>query len=436
MRQLDAASNAEIRLSNARADLDQLVQTQLGEETGLRGYVATRDPQFLESEHPPDRDFDRAAADLEARLEREDIPDAQTTLDDLRALHATWENEVALPLMRDPGATNAYKLQAQGKILSDQLARDVDRMQDALTVADANVQQTMRRRINTTVATSAGFVTVFAIVALWYAMGRSAARWRLERERSLVDALQRTLRVPGRSLPRTQLGSAYTSATTEALVGGDLLDAWPSGPSSGWLLIADASGKGIESARQGAFAQYAVRALAAESDDPADVVTRFNRLFLATFDDPQAFVVLFLGRFDARTRTLRYANAGHATAYVRRGMQVEALRPTGPIVGLDPDEQYTTASVVLEVGDVVLLATDGLSEARDAHGVLLGEERIVAILRDGPSDAQALCDLLVASAEDFSGGIQDDLAIVALRVVADADAATTPFSAIGTAGQL
>jgi hypothetical protein len=55
-------------------------------------------------------------------------------------------------------------------------------------------------------------------------------------------------------------------------------------------------------------------------------------------------------------------------------------------------------------------------------------------LRDGPNDPQALCDLLVASAEDFSGGVQDDLAIVALRVVAEDDAVTTPFSALGAAG--
>ena len=429
--QLDAASNAEVRLSSARVDLDTLVQRQLVEETDLRGYVATRDPAFLESYQPPDHYFEALALAVEARLEREGIPDAGATLEDLRSVHQTWEDEVAVPLIRDPGTADAYKREAQGKQLTDQLTRDVIRMQGALIDAEAGVQATMRRRINTTVAISAGFVTLFALVALWYASGRSAVQWRFERERSLVDALQRTLRVPGRRLPHTQLGSAYASATSEALVGGDLLDAWHAGPDSGWILLADASGKGIDSARQAAFAQYAVRALAAEADDPADVVERFNRLFLQTFDDPSSFVVLFLGAFDARSQTLRYASAGHGTAYVRRGRSIEQLPPTGPIVGLDPAERYATQTVPLAADDLVLLATDGLGEARDAQGELLGEERIVALLRDGPTDPQALCDLLVRAAEDFSGGVQDDLAIVALRVVQQDDGVTTPFSAIG-----
>ncbi|HTW82813.1 MAG TPA: SpoIIE family protein phosphatase [Candidatus Sulfotelmatobacter sp.] len=431
IRQLDAAANAQTRLSNARTDLDGLVQMQLGEETGLRGYVATRDPQFLSAEGQPSGEFDRQAVDLEQRLSRDGITVAVPKIEDLRAAHETWENEVAIPLTRDPGAGDAYRRQAQGKVLTDRLVEDVAAVEQALATAVTGVQQTMRHRINSTVAISDGIVTLFAIVALWYALARSSVQERLDRERTLVDALQRTLRVPGRRLPRTQLGAAYASATREALVGGDLLDVWHAGPDAGWILIGDVSGKGITSARQAAFAQYAVRAIAAEADDPADVVTRFNRLFLDTFEDPGIFVVLFLGAFDARAQTLRYASAGHGTAFVRRGSTVEPLAPTGPIVGLGRDEIFTTATLRLEIGDVVLLATDGLSEARDAAGELLGDERIAAILRDGPADPQALCDLLVASADDFSGGIQDDLAIAALRVVAADEDATTPFSAIG-----
>ena len=71
---------------------------------------------------------------------------------------------------------------------------------------------------------------------------------------------------------------------------------------------------------------------------------RFNRLFLDTFDDPSVFVVLFLGAFDARTPALRYASAGHGTAYVRRGSLVERLPPTGTIVGIDTAQHYATVT--------------------------------------------------------------------------------------------
>ena len=432
IRLLDAASNAQVRLADARVDLDALLRTQLAEETGVRGYIATRDPQFLEADKPPDPDFDRIALELEGQLRQANLTHGPEVVEDMRALHLQWEQSVALPLMRDPGSRDAYVQQAQGKFLTDAMSRDGAQVRGALTAEGASVRQTLARRINATFAISAGTVTLFAILALWYAIGRTNAISRLAREQSLVDALQRTLRVSGQHLARTQMGFAYASATREALVGGDLLDAWRATEDRGWFLIADASGKGIEAARHAAFAQYAIRALAADNDDPADVLERFNGLFMDTIEDPHVFIVMFLGSFEASTQTLSYASAGHATAYVRRGSIVEDLPPTGMIVGVERDADYETHSVPLGVGDVVLLATDGLSEARAPSGEQLGEERIIALLREAPADAQALCDLLVISADDYSGGVQDDLAIVALRVVQH-DGIDTAFDAIDPA---
>jgi hypothetical protein len=64
---------------------------------------------------------------------------------------------------------------------------------------------------------------------------------------------------------------------------------------------------------------------------------------------------------------------------------------------------------------------------------MLGEERVVSLLREAPTDPQALCDLLVVSADAYSGGVQDDLAIIALRVVHDDPSDETSFSPIGEA---
>jgi len=428
VRQLDAASNAEIRIASASTDLETLLQIQFAEENAVRGYVVTRD----ESTHPavPDTDFDATADKMNAALRAQGLPSVVALVEDMRAAHHEWESRVGLPLIRNPAAARELSMQTSGKLLTDEIERDARGVRDDLQTARDGVEATLRRRINATVAASAGFVTLFAIVALAYAVSRAQAVTRLAREQALVDALQRTLRVEGRRLPRTQLGSAYASATRETLVGGDLLDVWRNGGEGGWFLIADASGKGIAAARHAAFAQYAIRALAAGCDDPGEVVTRFNRLFLDTFDDPSVFMVLFLGAFDALSGTVRYASAGHGTAYVRRGEAVEQLAPTGPIVGIDPDHAYGTAALTLDVDDLVLLATDGLSEARGSDGELLGEERVAGLLREGPLDAQALCDLLVASADAFSGGVQDDLAIVALRVVHEDAAVATAFDAL------
>ncbi len=428
--QLDAASGAQTRLATARSDLDALLRVQLDEEASLRGYLSTHDPAFLD-DNPPNPEFDRQARDLEDRLHAAGLTDGIVTVEDMRSRHARWEHDVALPLLRRPNSTDAYAQQQDGKFITDQMSHDADALRAVLKNASDGVELTLRRRINATVAISAGIVTLFAIAALWYAIGRAAAVARLAEGQLLVDALQRTLRVGGQRLAATEMGSAYASATRRALVGGDVLDAWRAGPDRGWFLIADASGKGIEAARHAAFTQYAIRALAADSDDPADVVARFNRLFLDTFEDPSVFVVVFLGTFDARTQTMRYASAGHGTAYVRRGSLIEQLAPTGSIVGIDRDGTYETEVVPLALGDLVLLATDGLSEARSEDGEMLGEERVAAILRDAPPDPQTLCDLLVASADAYSGGVQDDLAIIALRVVQEDVNATTAFRTMG-----
>jgi serine phosphatase RsbU (regulator of sigma subunit) len=434
IRELRGEAGALARLNAAHADADAIVREQLSEEAGLRGFVATRDPQYLEPVGPPDPQFDAHVAQLAAAVRAAGAVDGLPLVDDLRSVHTRWEATIATPLLRDPDRLDSYELQTEGRHLTDQM-RPIGRRLRAAIDADAlGVRRQLGQTINLTVGISAAVVALFALAAVVLGLARATALQRLEREHMLVDALQQTLRVGGTRLPHTDLGFAYVSATAEALVGGDLLDSWRDGAESGWFLIADASGKGIQAARHSAFVQYALRALAAGSDDPGSVVSRFNRLFLETFDDPSIFVVLFLGRFDGRTNTLRYVGAGHSTAFVRRGTTVEQLPPTGPIIGLDAESTFDVRTVELPVGATILLATDGLTEARDASGAFLGDEGVAALFATAPLAPQDVCDLLVDAAERRSGReIADDLAILALSVLASEDGGATGFSTMDAA---
>jgi sigma-B regulation protein RsbU (phosphoserine phosphatase) len=432
--QLDAGSTRLVRLGAAGDDLDALVREQLSEETGLRGFISTRDRYFLDPDGPPNPDFDTRTAALAATLQAAGLTGAGPMVEQIRTTHDHWENQVALPLLRDPGRADALSKQTYGKLLTDELRAAAQMLRTAISAEDDDVVVQQRRRINTAVGASAGIVALLGIATVALGLSRATAMRRLERERSLVDALQQTLRVGGTRLPRTEVGYAYASATSEALVGGDLIDSWRDGDEQGWFLIADASGKGIQAARHSAFAQYAIRALASERDDPGEVIARFNRLFDDTFADPGIFVVLFLGRFDARTKELRYASAGHSAAFIRRGTNVRQLPPTGPIVGMEPDSSYTTTTIELRVGETVLLATDGLTEARDAAGLFLGDEGVAQILASAPIDPQGICDLLVGEAERRSAGeIADDLAILAISVLAADAGSDTGFSTMEAA---
>jgi len=432
--QLDADSSELVRVDAARDAVDAIFRQQLSEETGLRGFVSTRDRYFLTPDGPPNPEFDQQVTQLEGLVTAAGVSDALPVVHDIRTVHDRWERQVALPLLQNPQRPDALEIQTYSKLLTDQLRASAQELRATLSTAGQRVEMQLRRTINLTVAISALIVAVFAVAAVILGLARAAAVQRLERERSLVVALQQTLRVGGSRLPRTEIGYVYASATAEALIGGDLLDSWRDGEYTGWFLIADASGKGIQAARHAAFVQYAIRALAADRDDPGTVVARFNQLFLDTFNDPGIFVVLFLGRFDARKQLLRYVGAGHSTAFVRCGSSVEQLPPTGPIVGLEPDSTFGVGTIALPVGATVVLATDGLTEARDASGTFLGDDGVAALLAQAPPDAQGICDVLLAEAERrCSGEIQDDLAILAMRVLAHEDGTDTGFSAMEAA---
>jgi len=182
------------------------------------------------------------------------------------------------------------------------------------------------------------------------------------------------------------------------------------------LVVGDVSGKGIGAAVDTAFVRYGLRAYATETHDPATIVTRFNALYSAE-RPPEAFVVLFVGFYDAHAGVLTYTNAGHEAAYVRRASGLEHLGPTNAIVGLDPHEIFTSRTTRVGGDDTIVIATDGLTEARDPqHNFLaVGEiERWIVAAPD--ATPQALADDLAGRIRRWTRNrIADDLAILAVR---------------------
>jgi len=122
--------------------------------------------------------------------------------------------------------------------------------------------------------------------------------------------------------------------------------------------------------------------------------------------------------FDVDAGTLRYASAGHPAAFLWQSGDVRTLSATGPLIALTPDATYGSREVPLSTGDVALLYTDGLAEARSGEQ-LFGEDRIANLLRrDYGADVQVLCKTLVEAAEDFATDqLTDDTAILAIRRV-------------------
>jgi serine phosphatase RsbU (regulator of sigma subunit) len=374
-----------------------VLSKQFDEEIGLRGYLATKQPYLLDPYTAATDDFAAALKSLKASSRQLDIPGLAETLDEMDRLHHQWETRVAKPLTSTPAPKDPLQYEFLGKVLVDQLRSDANRVSQMLDTRLTQAQLDLRWRINQTLGGALLSILVFGTLGLIFVGSRRRMLARIERERRIIETLQRAFRTGWDELPGSRIGTAYVSATRDASVGGDLFDIRRMDRDRGLLVVADVSGKGIEAAVNTAFVKYSIRTLALSIDDPGTILATFNRMFLDTIKDPGLFVVAFVGILDAAALRLTYASAGHSGAFLRRGSDVRQLRVTGPIIGLERDFTYETETVDLQPSDLLVLATDGLTEARDRSGNTLEEAGAMRLLRDSPTDPQACADELVSA---------------------------------------
>jgi serine phosphatase RsbU (regulator of sigma subunit)/pSer/pThr/pTyr-binding forkhead associated (FHA) protein len=151
-------------------------------------------------------------------------------------------------------------------------------------------------------------------------------------------------------------------------VGGDYYDfiSFPEGRMG--IIVADVAGKGMPAALLMASLQAKVQAYAETPTEPADIVRRLNRSVAANIPSNR-FVTLFHCVVDPRTGELTYCNAGHNPPYlVRAGGEIEQLEGGGPVLGIFAAMKYQQQTVRMEPGDVLLMYSDGVTEACNPQG--------------------------------------------------------------------
>lgn len=210
------------------------------------------------------------------------------------------------------------------------------------------------------------------------------------------------------------VGRVYQAGS--GLLAGDFFDVFRVAPTRLAAVVGDVAGHGIEASITAFQAKYLLRVFLRQFRDPAQALEELNRQMSAA-DRGEEFISLVLVVFDTEAGTLRYASAGHPTAWLWHEREVQPLRATGSLLMLDPSSTYYSKEIPLEMGDLVLMYTDGLAEVRSGD-VLFGEERVSQILKRDPSAApDVLCKTLLEAAQDFAGAgpIVDDVAILAVR---------------------
>lgn len=248
-----------------------------------------------------------------------------------------------------------------------------------------------------------------------------AEKRRLESDLELSQKIQKALlpqQVP--DIPDLELAAFSQPAE---IVGGDYFDFFRFRDNSHGLAIGDVVGKGMAASLLMASLQASLRTLAPENDSPAEVARRLNLLFYHNIHLTK-FVTLFLGRFDHKTRTLTYCNAGHNPPLLfrqqsRGGEPLSWLEPTGAAIGLIEEFQFSEATIGLLPGDVLLFYTDGVTEAWSPHREEFGPERLAAFLRqESGLSAMALVRELRLRLQEFTHGrpLSDDTTIIACKI--------------------
>jgi serine phosphatase RsbU (regulator of sigma subunit) len=404
-------------VDEAQSKLATLFRTQLEEEVGLREFLTTGQRTYLLPYTSAEPQFDRTWDQLQAASAHGGIQSDDLLLTDLRHSHDRWDSEVAAPVIAHPTAPESTARLQLGKALMDRMRDDFAQLLKIYAAESQAASQQVQSLLLRAAISTAALILLFGLAAIVADLYRSRIQLALERERIVADTLQRAFLSGWDAVPYLRVGTAYVSSTREAAIGGDLFDIHRIDDNRSLVLVADVSGKGLEAAVETAQVKYSIRTLVEDHSDPAVILTKFNLAFLHSLKDPSSFVSVFAGVLDDRDWTLRYASAGHAPAFVRRGTDVEQLPVTGPLIGLAEDSAFSSVTVALHPGDTIVLATDGLTEARDSAGVPVDDEGVMRWIRDGDRDAEGLAAQLVRQVARFAGGrINDDLALIILQL--------------------
>ncbi len=185
------------------------------------------------------------------------------------------------------------------------------------------------------------------------------------------------------------------------------------------VVIADVTDKGVPAALFMALSRTLLRATAIDGRQPAEVLARANRLILA---DSRAglFVTTFYAVLETRTGTVTYANGGHnyPLHWNAAAGEVRPLRAQGIVLGIMPQPQFEQHSLTMAPGDVLLLYTDGVTEAMNPARELFGDERLAAVLRaNHHRSPQEIIGAVLAALADFAGGQSqtDDITMVVIK---------------------
>jgi sigma-B regulation protein RsbU (phosphoserine phosphatase) len=244
----------------------------------------------------------------------------------------------------------------------------------------------------------------------------SLAKRQIEREMALAWDIQRRL-LPDRApeLPHSEISGRTVPSRT---VSGDWYDFFVRSDGTCDLVVADVCGKGMGASLLAASVQAAFQVWAGENTPPDKLCVGLNDLVYRR-TSPEKFITFIGALYDPETGSLLYTNAGHNPGIlVRASGETELLTSHGIPLGLFPGRTYSSGSLTMRPGDLLVLYTDGWTEAANADDEEFGVDRLMAAARSALGQPVHEVELrLDAAVSEFVGAqpFADDRTLVLLR---------------------
>ncbi len=206
----------------------------------------------------------------------------------------------------------------------------------------------------------------------------------------------------------------YTQPAND--VGGDVIDHLPLGEGAHGVALGDVAGKALPAALLSVKLQATLRALAPQFASLADLGVAMNRI-LYRDGLPTRFASLVYLILDGDSGHVRFLNAGHMPPLLVRGDTVTPTARGGMVLGIMPEASFTEQAVDLEMGDVLIVYSDGVSEAQNEEGDFFGDERLFALATGRGATSRDIGMRILESVAGFIGHApqSDDISLMVLR---------------------
>ncbi len=247
------------------------------------------------------------------------------------------------------------------------------------------------------------------------------------REKENIVELEKASEIQKNILPEHELEfgnyEIFGISVPDRIVGGDFFDYIKTGDEYKLgVAIGDAASKGISAAAQALYVSGALKMGVEYDVTTTSLVKKINNLVYETFPYERFVTLFYCELFKDKKGLCVYVNAGHNLpihVYSESG-NVEDFVTTGPVLGISPDQKYYSESFNLEINDLIVLYTDGITEAANNNFEFYGDDRLRKLLVENrKKSAKDICELVIQDVQVFcaQGKYEDDKTVVVIKRV-------------------